>query len=135
MSEDRTAERPHYLCAAYSCPLLGVMTESTRGGDDWLCFCHFGIEAGERDPITYELHRMEWLCSAITDLRTHRGAGRRQVHERILHDLAQNPQLKAEYLTYGFVAFERAIAAGLQDACVGRFRKTQTQAEILPGVA
>lgn len=131
MSEERTAERPRYLCAVYSCPLVGVMSDSTKGGDDWFCFCHFGIEACDLQAITYELHRMEWLCRAITDLRTYRGDDLRKVRERILHDLAENPQLKGDYQTYGFVAFEREITAGLKEAGVGKFRKDQKQTEMV----
>lgn len=116
MSTDRTAERPRYLCAAYSCPLIGVMTESTKGGDEWYCFCHFGKEAAARDEITFELHRMEWLCRAVTDLRTYRGADRLKVRERIINDLRDNQPLLATFLAKGFIAFEDEIKAGIKAA-------------------
>jgi hypothetical protein len=115
MTTDRTADRPHHLCQAYSCPLLGVMSESTRGGDEWLCFAHFG-RTQWRDEITSHLHRMEWLTEAVVDLRTRRGDEHRKAVERIRHDLAGNRPLLAEFNKTGFVALEIEIEKQLLEA-------------------
>lgn len=116
MSTDRTAERPRHLCHAYSCPLLGVMSESTRGGDEWLCFGHFGKDPSLRDEITSILHGMAWLTKAVTELRTLRGDDRSKAYERIRHDLADNRPLLAEFNKREFGAFEDEIGKQLREA-------------------
>jgi hypothetical protein len=50
--EDRVADRPGHLCAAYGCPLIGSMSTSTQGS-----------------TITSELNRMNWLAAAARDVR------------------------------------------------------------------
>jgi len=67
--EDRIADRPRHLCAAYGCPLVGTSTSSTSGADDWYCFAHFGAEFGKYQAITSELNRTSWLAHACRDVR------------------------------------------------------------------
>jgi hypothetical protein len=125
MNQDRTAVRPRHLCTAYSCPLLGVMSESTRGGDDWYCFCHFGKEAGAREEITTHLRGMDWLCQAVTNLRTLRGEEYVKFRSRVLHDLRGNHVLLAEFDKRGFAALEDAISAQLKELMQQRPIQTQ----------
>lgn len=66
---DRVAERPNHLCAAYGCPLHGSMSTSTQGTTDWYCFAHFGKDPGRTQGITAELRRLDWLANAVRDVR------------------------------------------------------------------
>lgn len=95
--EDRVAERPAHLCAAYGCPLIGTSTSSTTGSTDWYCFAHFGAQAGRFQAITSELNRLRWLSMAAHDVRFHqRGtAESRKAMELITHELTvhQRPDL------------------------------------------
>lgn len=67
--EDRVADRPGHLCAAYGCPLIGSMCTSTQGSTDWWCFAHFGADIGRYQSITSELNRLNWLACAARDVR------------------------------------------------------------------
>lgn len=67
--EDRVAQRDPCMCCAYGCPLLGVMSTSTSGGNEWWCSLHFGKDAGQMQRLTVEMNRREWLSHTITDLR------------------------------------------------------------------
>lgn len=90
MTQDRTAERSIEMCTAYGCPLLGSMSTSTKGGD-FLCFCHFGNEPGKWQDITYELRRLEWLATIVTELRRSAlrpAAEQAALRQRIDHDCA-----------------------------------------------
>lgn len=69
--EDRVADRPPHLCAAYGCPLIGSMCSSTSGSSEWWCFAHFGAQAGQFQAITNEMHRLRWLAMAVHDVRFH----------------------------------------------------------------
>lgn len=66
-------------CHAYGCPMLGTMSTSTTGPKaDWLCWIHFGADAGQWQQITAELNRVIWLVEAIGILR-HANRGERWV--------------------------------------------------------
>ncbi|MEC5164049.1 hypothetical protein RCH08_005239 [Janthinobacterium sp. CG_S6] len=67
--DDRTASRPAHLCAAYGCPMVGTTTSSTQGTNEWWCWLHFAKDAGRFQRITAELHRLDWLAKAATDIR------------------------------------------------------------------
>lgn len=69
--EDRIADRPPHLCAAYGCPLIGSMCSSTSGSTEWWCFAHFGATAGRFQMITNEMRRLQWLSMAVHDVRFH----------------------------------------------------------------
>jgi hypothetical protein len=56
-------------CAAFGCPMLGTMTHSTTGADEWLCFLHFGKPSASWQRITAELHRLDWLAKAVRGIR------------------------------------------------------------------
>jgi hypothetical protein len=64
--EDRIAERPAGMCAAYGCPLHGSMSDSTTGGDTWWCSLHFGKEADELQRVTRSLNENRWLAEVVT---------------------------------------------------------------------
>lgn len=117
--DSRVPERPNHMCGEFSCPLLGVMSESTRGGD-WFCFAHFQKEAGARAEITADLDRMAWLCDAVTESRTARGRNRELGRQRIRHDLRENRALLAAFDAIGFVALEAEISKGLREAAEAR---------------
>lgn len=87
--QDRIADRPSYLCAAYGCPMLGAMATSTSGTAEWWCFAHFGKDAGQLQRITVELNHLDWLTKAIVDTRMrhlHKADWPAQF-QRIEHDL------------------------------------------------
>lgn len=67
--EDRIAERPRHLCAAYGCPLTGTSATSTSGSDEWWCFAHFGLDYGQVQAATSEINRLAWLAAAARDVR------------------------------------------------------------------
>ncbi len=69
--EDRVADRPQHLCAAYGCPLIGSMSSSTSGSTEWWCFAHFGVQGAQLQAITTELRSLEWLAQAVHDVRFH----------------------------------------------------------------
>lgn len=69
--EDRVAERPAHMCAAYGCPLIGSMATSTTGTNEWWCFAHFGANVGRYQAITSEMNRLRWLAMAVHDVRFH----------------------------------------------------------------
>lgn len=69
--EDRVADRPPHLCAAYGCPLIGSMCSSTSGSTEWWCFAHYGATPGRYQLITTEMHRVRWLAMAVHDVRFH----------------------------------------------------------------
>ena len=88
--EDRIANRPQHLCAAYGCPLIGSMSTSTSGSTDWWCFAHFGATPGQYQAITSELHSLEWLAQAVHDVRFHDKPGTeasRRAFQAIEHQL------------------------------------------------
>lgn len=94
--DDRVAERPHHLCFAYGCPLLGTSSVSTQGTSEWWCFAHFGKDVGQYQGITAELRRLDWLTRAITDVRTReRNPDYNAAFQRLEHDfmLAQRKDL------------------------------------------
>jgi len=89
--EDRIADRPQHLCAAYGCPLIGSMSSSTSGSTDWWCFAHFGVNGPQLQAITSELHSLEWLAQAVHDVRFHDKPGTevsRRAFAIIEHQLA-----------------------------------------------
>jgi len=90
--EDRVADRPADLCAAYGCPLHGTMTSSTSGSADWWCALHFGKDAAQLQAITSAMNRYRWLVQAIFDVRANsrpKVDWRKQL-ERIEHDFRAN---------------------------------------------
>lgn len=94
--DDRVAERPHHLCAAYGCPLLGSMSANTTGTSEWWCFAHFGKDVGQYQGITAELRRLDWLAKAITNVRIReRNPDYGSAFQRLEHDfkLAQRSDL------------------------------------------
>lgn len=53
-------------CAAPGCKLPGTMNESTGGGGDWFCRCHFGAAYGEMAAITVRVNnRMHLYRQAL----------------------------------------------------------------------
>lgn len=64
--EDRVADRPPELCAAYGCPLHGTMATSTTGGSEWWCYLHHGREGAQVQQITSSILRHRWLADALT---------------------------------------------------------------------
>lgn len=90
--EDRVAERPGHLCAAYGCPLLGTSSASTQGTSEWWCFAHFGANVGSYQAITSTLRTAEWLSSAVFDVRTMQPGSNesRAAMSRIRHDFELN---------------------------------------------
>lgn len=56
-------------CAAHGCPMLGVMTRSTTGSNEWFCSIHFGAPAARWHEITRELNRLGWLVTITRNLR------------------------------------------------------------------
>jgi hypothetical protein len=87
--DDRVAERPPHLCAAYGCPLLGSSASSTTGTSEWWCSLHFGKDAGLMQQITGSMNRHRWLSDAITIIRVNaRPKHNWTAHmSRVLHDL------------------------------------------------
>lgn len=67
--EDRIAERDPCLCAAYGCPLMGVITGSTSGANDWCCAFHANRQGAQLQEITMIINRYRWLAEAITLVR------------------------------------------------------------------
>lgn len=59
-------------CVAHGCPMTGVQSTSTTGSSDWLCWIHFGKDAGQWQAITVELNRMQWLAEAVVAIRRYR---------------------------------------------------------------
>lgn len=55
------------LCAAYGCPLLGVL----GSGGKWYCGCHFNADQNLNDAITAELHRRPEIVERIMLARRH----------------------------------------------------------------
>lgn len=113
------AKRPG-MCDAYGCPLLGVMSCSTHGGN-WLCFAHFGKDVGQFQRITSQLHRLKWLLKAISDIRTRdQHVDYNAAFERIEHDftLAQRKDLlwtTPETVEQWLARLERELAAMLAE--------------------
>lgn len=88
MSDERTADRPGYLCAAYGCPMIGSMSSSTAGGD-FMCVAHYRKDQAKLQAITFEVNRNEWLARAIRDIRARsHNPGWRKTCARIKQDLA-----------------------------------------------
>lgn len=88
---DRVAERDPCMCVAYGCPLMGTMTGSTSGANDWSCTFHANKPATQRDEVTLVLNRHRWLANAITDIRgmVPGRAGKGELLQRIGHDFAK----------------------------------------------
>jgi hypothetical protein len=93
--EDRVAERPAHMCSAYGCPLMGTMTASTSGADDWACSLHANKGAGQMQAVTVAINRHRWLATAITDVRSFvpGRAGKAELLERIRHDFTANKRM------------------------------------------
>lgn len=67
--EDRVAERDPCMCIAYGCPLMGVMTGSTSGANDWACHFHANKPATQMQDVTRIINRYRWLAEAVTSVR------------------------------------------------------------------
>ncbi len=86
--DDRVAERPSELCFAYGCPLLGTMTRSTSGTDEWFCFAHFEADAGRMQTLTSMIRSLAWLADAIVDVRKrHRHRDYPAAFQRLVGDI------------------------------------------------
>lgn len=87
--EDRVANRPAHLCAAYGCPLVGTSTSSTSGSDEWWCFAHYGLDYGQVQAATSEINRVSWLAEACNAVRRHapNTPGSREAFALIQHEL------------------------------------------------
>lgn len=87
--EDRVADRPAHLCAAYGCPLVGTSCSSTSGSNEWWCFAHFGLDYGQVQAATTEVNRLAWLAQASNAVRMHkRGTpGSAEAFALICHEL------------------------------------------------
>lgn len=100
-------------CAAHGCPMLGVMTRSTTGSNEWYCSIHFGAPASRWSQITSELLRLGWLVKITRDLR----AGRCDVKEANREmAMAQSNYLQMgehEYAHQWLVRLEKVLA----DSC------------------
>lgn len=90
--EDRVAERDPCLCAAYGCPLMGVMTGSTSGANDWCCHFHANRGGGQLQEVTMVINRFRWLAQAVTNVRgmVPGRPDRAKVLERIWSDFSAN---------------------------------------------
>lgn len=88
---DRVAERDPCMCTAYGCPLMGTMTGSTSGANDWSCSYHVNKGGAQRDEATLVLNRYRWLAAAITDIRSMvpGRAGKAELLQRIGHDFGK----------------------------------------------
>lgn len=93
--DDRVAERPAHLCAAYGCPLMGTFTGSTSGSDAWHCSLHANKPATQLQAVTVAINRYRWLANAITDIRSMvpGRAGTGALLERIRHDFTAQHRL------------------------------------------
>lgn len=67
--EDRIAERGPDMCSAYGCPLMGVITGSTSGANDWCCAFHANKGGAQQHHVTMVLNQHRWLAEAITQVR------------------------------------------------------------------
>lgn len=61
--------RAYVHCHAYGCQMLGCMTRSTSGTNEWLCFLHFAAEPDDWQAITAEVNRLDWLVKVIKTVR------------------------------------------------------------------
>lgn len=86
--EDRIAERDSSMCTAYGCPLLGTMTGSTSGANDWACPYHVNKPATQLQDITRIINRHRWLAEAITMVRgmVPSNPNRAKIIERLWND-------------------------------------------------
>jgi hypothetical protein len=57
-------------CFAQDCPMHGSISTGTSGArQDWLCWLHFGKDAGQWQSITTEINRVQFLADATRILR------------------------------------------------------------------
>lgn len=115
MSEERTADRPSYLCAAYGCPMLGTMSSGTGGGE-FMCHVHYRRPASLLQSITVEVNFHQWLAHAIRDIRARsHNPDWRKTYERIQNDLAQSERTdlthKRESVDQWMVRLEAELSA------------------------
>lgn len=118
---DRIAERNHAHCAAYGCPMLGTMSMSTTGSNDWYCWLHFGREATQWQRITTELRRFDWLIEAMQEMRRNYGFdGWDEAYLGAMKAIRLHQRLDLEYLKPEPVGqwFAR-LDKVLQEACAG----------------
>lgn len=102
---DRTASRDPSLCAAYGCPMLGAMTQSTVGTSEWYCWLHFGKEAVQWQAITVELNHLRWLVESLAGMRRHyKGPGWPQAYLTALQAIRANQRTDLEKLQTETVA-------------------------------
>lgn len=79
------------FCAAHGCTLLGTMSTSTSGSDEWWCSMHFGKDASQLQPLTVEINRREWLAKAITSIRMQaHGEAWPETFKFVQHEMAMN---------------------------------------------
>lgn len=88
--QDRTANRPAHLCSAYGCPLIGSMSTSTGGSDEWWCFAHFRLDYGDVQTATREVNRLSWLAAACRDCRDIAGLKPKSPEWHAAYALAEN---------------------------------------------
>jgi hypothetical protein len=50
------------------------MSASTTGSNEWYCSLHFGRSPGSWQRITSDLHRMQWLVTALVTMRRDYGS-------------------------------------------------------------
>jgi hypothetical protein len=113
---DRVAERDPCNCAAYGCPMLGAMTNSTLGTSEWFCFLHFDKEATQWQAITAELHRLGWLVDLLRSLRT--GIDFEKARSNALACMKQNGSTDLQRLAgESRNAWMRRLEAVLDNSC------------------
>jgi len=115
MSNDKSC-----YCAANGCPLLGVMSTGTNGGD-WWCYLHFGKDGAQLQALTTEINRREWLAKAITDIRMHYGKDSwPSVYKAVKHELAMQQrndlQMSDASVKHWLFRLERELQAMVRGA-------------------
>jgi hypothetical protein len=116
---DRVAPHDPCRCAAYGC----LMPTSTTGSSEWLCWLHFGRDAGQWQGVTIELNRVAWLVEAVQAIRRYSSRATiwpevyRNIKQAIV--LNQRPDLlnrKDESAS----AWALRLDAELRDVCGGK---------------
>jgi len=59
-------------CSAHGCPMIGSMSRSTVGTDEYLCNIHFFAASSQWQKITYRLNINKFLVEAINLIRARR---------------------------------------------------------------
>ncbi len=108
----------HSTCAASGCPMLSTHNRSGNGEGAWLCFIHFAAEPGDRQRLTNELARLQWLVAIVRQLRARAAPTADQQQSFVLAQRSDLKQRDSETPQQWMIRLESVLQKSCKDSLV-----------------